>query len=160
MLLRSLFANTKAPREESASILYDVWLDVAPAQAFKMLMTPSAIRSLWGTARSILTPRKGGIWVLSWGHPDNPDYVFAATVVEFEPPRKMTLKVTTCFAKNGLWPFESSENSLAILTITPDDDGSNLRIEQRYSRRGLGFTRFLRSVKIGRRCATRGVNRR
>jgi uncharacterized protein YndB with AHSA1/START domain len=97
---------------------------------FDLLITPSAIREWWGTARVIVTPRIGGTWAAAWGDEDDPDYISAATLADFEPPRKLALKFGEYYAKSGELPFKFSAKALTTFTIEPDGEGCKLRVEQ------------------------------
>jgi uncharacterized protein YndB with AHSA1/START domain len=66
---------------------------VSPEQLFRMLVSPSAIRRWWSAASAIVIPREGGVFAVTWGgDEDDPDYATAATIVEFDPPRRFVLK--------------------------------------------------------------------
>ena len=63
---------------------------VAPDRLFALLYTPSAIRGWWGAARAVVLAEPGGVWAATWGaDEDDPDYITAATIREFDPPRRM-----------------------------------------------------------------------
>src|SRR5262245_61935378 len=65
-------------------------LPAPPERVFALLHTPSAIRSWWGAARAIVLPQEGGIWAAAWGaEEDAPDYVTTATLLVFDPPRRI-----------------------------------------------------------------------
>lgn len=105
-------------------------LDVLPEVAFMLLTTPSAICEWWGASRSIIVPHKNGIWATSWGEEDDPDYISAAILTEFDPPKRLTMKHGKYYAKTGPLPFEFAPDALTVFTITPDGDGCVLRVEQ------------------------------
>jgi uncharacterized protein YndB with AHSA1/START domain len=63
-----------------------------PERVFALLHTPSAIRGWWGASRAIVLVEPGGTWTATWGESeDDPDYVTAATIGDFDPPRRMVL---------------------------------------------------------------------
>src|SRR5262245_65723227 len=79
---------------------------VTPERLFALLHTPSAIRGWWGAARAIALPQQGGIWAAVWGEAeDDPDYVTAATIREFDPPRRLVLADFQYHARTGPLPF-------------------------------------------------------
>ncbi|MDH3253438.1 MAG: SRPBCC domain-containing protein [Acidobacteriota bacterium] len=59
---------------------------------FTLLHTPGAIRHWWSATRAVVVPERGGIWAAARGHEqDDPDYVTAAAISKFEPPRRLVL---------------------------------------------------------------------
>jgi len=103
---------------------------VAPtARVFALLHTPSAIRFWWAASRAIVLPREGGIWVATWGaREDDPDYVTAAAIAVFEPPRRLVLEHFRYLPRAGPSPSQTP------LTITFELDatvkGCRLRVTQ------------------------------
>ena len=115
---------------KTRSHIHEELFDTSPERMFDLLITPSAIREWWGAARVIATPRIGGIWAAAWGDEDDPDHVSSATLVEYEPPRKLGMKYGLYYAKSGDLPFEFSSKALTRFTIEPEGDGCTLRVEQ------------------------------
>jgi uncharacterized protein YndB with AHSA1/START domain len=115
---------------ETRSHIHEEFFDASAEQMFDLLITPSAIREWWGASRAIVLPHKGGIWTAAWGDEDNPDYVSTATLVEFDPPRKLAMKYGKYYSKTGPLPFEFSEDALTTFRIEPKDNDCALRVEQ------------------------------
>ncbi|MGQ0541272.1 MAG: SRPBCC family protein [Blastocatellia bacterium] len=115
---------------KTRSHLHEESFDFAPEQMFDLLITPSAIRCWWGASRAIVLPQKDGIWTATWGDEDDPDYISTATLVEFDPPRRLAMKYGRYFAKSGPLPFEFDEDALTTFTIERNGDGCTLRVEQ------------------------------
>lgn len=97
---------------------------------FELLITPSAIRFWWGASRAIIVPRKGGTWTAAWGDEDDPDYVSAAKLVEFDRPRGLTMKHGTYYAKSGPPPFDFADDAMTRFTIEPLKEECILKVEQ------------------------------
>lgn len=80
---------------------------VSPDRMFKILLTPSAIRSWWGASKAIVRPEKGGMWIASWGEDENDaDYISSYKILEFDPPKRLLLGEGKYFARDGQPPFE------------------------------------------------------
>lgn len=112
------------------SHIHEEPLSVSPTAAFELLITPSAIRNWWGASSAIVLPRKDGVWTAAWGDEDDPDYISTAILVEFDPPRRLTMKNGDYYAKTGPLPFEFAVDALTTFTIEPDGEGCVLRVEQ------------------------------
>ena len=97
---------------------------------FDLLITPSAIRGWWGASRAIVMPNLGGTWMAAWGDEDDPDYISTATLVEYDPPRRLAMKYGKYYAKTGSLPFKFADDAVTIFTIEPDGGGCILRVEQ------------------------------
>lgn len=109
---------------------HEVLLPCKPERTFALLHTPSAIRQWWGAARAIVLAWPGGLWVASWGeHEDDPDYISAARIAWFEPPRRLVLAEFAYFARSGPLPFDCSRLSTEF-TVEPRPGGSRLRVVQ------------------------------
>ena len=104
--------------------------DAASERLFGLLITPSAIRQWWGATCAIVDAREGGVWTAAWGDEDDPDYISTATLVEFDPPRRLVMKYGQYYAKSGPLPFEFAADALTIFTIEPQDKGCTLFVEQ------------------------------
>ncbi|MBK9154063.1 MAG: SRPBCC domain-containing protein [Chloracidobacterium sp.] len=99
-------------------------------ELFDLLVTPSAIRQWWGASSAIVNPCEGGIWTAAWGGEDDPDYISTATLVDFDPPRRLVMKYGKYYAKTGDLPFEFAEDAVTTFTVEPEVDGASLRVEQ------------------------------
>jgi uncharacterized protein YndB with AHSA1/START domain len=100
-----------------------------PERLFALLHTPSAIRGWWGAARAVVLPHHGGVWVAAWGDSeDDPDYITAATIRAFDPPRRMVLADFRYHAKSGPLPFVT--NFVTEFTVQPHPDGALFQVEQ------------------------------
>src|SRR5262245_27948981 len=86
---------------------HEIELAASPEQAFTIVITPSAIRGWWGAAQALVIPRTGGVWAAAWGNSeDDPDYITAAVIRHFEPPRRLVLADYNYLAKGGPLPFQ------------------------------------------------------
>ncbi|HUF07969.1 MAG TPA: SRPBCC domain-containing protein [Rhodothermales bacterium] len=102
---------------------------VDPERLFELLHTPSHIRHWWRAAHAIVLPEAGGFWVATWGDSeDDPDYVTAATIREFDPPGRMVLTDYRYRAKAGPLPFEA--DFVVEFVVTPHPDGASLKVTQ------------------------------
>lgn len=101
-----------------------------PSMLFSLLVTPSAIRQWWGAARVIVLPQTDGLWAAAWGDcEDEPEYVTAATIRVFDPPRRLLLADFRYFAKSGPLPFEADFETDFV--VSDSDGGSQLTVTQR-----------------------------
>ena len=104
-----------------------------PERLFSLLHTPSAIRGWWGAARAIVIPKEGGIWCATWGDDeDAPDYITAATLRVFDPPRRLVFADYQYMAKTGPLPFRAE--FVTEFTVTPSADGAALESSRTASR--------------------------
>ena len=115
---------------DTRSHIHEESFNLSPEAMFDLLITPSAIRQWWGASRAIVLPEKDGIWTASWGDEDDPDYVSTASLVEFDPPRKLAMKYGKYHAKTGSLPFEFADGALTTFTIEPIGSGCTLRVKQ------------------------------
>ena len=112
-------------REIERSVL----LPAPPEAVFAALHTPSAIRHWWGAARAIVNPVAGGLWVAAWGDDeDAPEYITAATLRVFEPPRRLVMAEFRYFARDGALPFACDLPT--EFSVDPQGEGSLLRVLQ------------------------------
>lgn len=110
--------------------VHAVELPLPPERAFALLVEPSAIRAWWGAARAIVAPEVGGDWVAAWGaDEDAPDYVVAATLDMFDPPRRLRLADFRYVSKDGALPFDG-RSLTSEFTVEPRDGGAELRVVQ------------------------------
>ena len=115
---------------ETRSHRHEEPFDVSPEEMFGLLVTPSAIRGWWGASRVIVVRKQGGTWAAAWGSEDDPDYVSTATLVEYDPPRRLTMKYGKYQAKTGPLPFDFAGDAATTFTIEPDGEGCRLTVEQ------------------------------
>ena len=97
---------------------------------FDALKTPSAIRTWWAAARVVLIARPGGTFAVAWGDDeDDPEYMGAATLAEYDPPRRIVLADFTYYAKTGPLGFEAD---LSVeFNVRPSGQESVLEIVHR-----------------------------
>lgn len=102
---------------------------VTPARLFALLHTPSAIRLWWSAARAVVLAQAGGVWVAAWGdQEDEPDYIAAAAIREFEPPRRMVLADYRYHANSGPLPFKA--DFVTEFAVEPHATGAVLKVTQ------------------------------
>jgi uncharacterized protein YndB with AHSA1/START domain len=101
-------------------------LPASPARIFALLHTPSDICAWWSAASAIVLPQTKGVWAAVWGQADDPDYLSAATIAVFDPPRRLVLTDFKYFAKTGPLPFQASLST--EFTVTPHEAGTVLRV--------------------------------
>ena len=100
-----------------------------PERLFALLVTPSAIREWWSARTAVVLPEKGGYWMASWGDSeDEPEYVSAARLVEYDPPRRLAFGDARYHARPGPLPFEAS--FVTTFEVEPHPDGAVLRVTQ------------------------------
>ncbi|RMF69200.1 MAG: SRPBCC domain-containing protein [Calditrichaeota bacterium] len=93
---------------DTRSIVREIVLPASPERIFSLLIRPSAIREWWQASQAIVLPARGGFWAAAWGEDeDEPDYVAAATLHVFDPPRRLVLSDYRYHAKTGPLPFEA-----------------------------------------------------
>jgi uncharacterized protein YndB with AHSA1/START domain len=106
--------------------------EILPAtldEVFALLYTPSAIRGWWSANRAIVLAEPGGIWMAAWGaDEDAPDYITAATIKVFEPPKRLVLGDYRYFAKGGPLPFRA--DFVTEFIVEPRPPGALLRVVQ------------------------------
>lgn len=115
---------------DTRSHIHEESFNVSPERGFDLLITPSAIRGWWGASRAIVLAQEGGCWTAAWGDEDDPDYISTATLVEFDPPRRLAMKYGKYYSKSGLLPFEFAPDALTTFTIEQTDGSWPLRVEQ------------------------------
>jgi len=116
---------------ETRSHVHEESLAATAEEIFALLITPSAIRRWWGAARVTVLPELNGVWTAAWGEKeDDPEYISTAALVEFDPPRRLTMKYGKYYAKSGPLPFEFADESLTTFDIVPSSEGCILRVEQ------------------------------
>ncbi len=115
---------------DTRSHIHEEHFDSSAEAMFQLLITPSAIRGWWGASRAIVNATSGGLWSAAWGDEDEPDYISAATLVDFDPPHRLSMKFGQYYAKAGSLPFEFAADALTTFSIEPDGNGCTLRVEQ------------------------------
>ena len=104
---------------------------ITPERMFKVLTTPSAIRSWWGASSVIIDPREGGSWVAAAGEGDTgAEFINSFEILEFDPPHRMLLGSGKYFSGNN-WPIRT--NMTTELVIEEQPAGCILRIVQELS---------------------------
>ena len=103
-------------------------LPAPPADVFRLLHTPSAIRDWWGAANVIVNPEPGGTWCAAWGDEDNPDYISAATIETFEPEVRLRLGSYSYYAREGDLSFDADFS--VDFRLSPHPDGTVLSVTQ------------------------------
>jgi len=133
-------------------------LPTAPEEVFALLYTPSAIRDWWSAARAIVLPERGGLWAAAWGAvEDSPDYVTAAVIREFDPPRRMVLGDYRYWAKDGPLPFHAE--FVTEFLVTPHEHGAVLRVTQDGFPSGAEADEFFTACQVGWRDTFAGIRR-
>ena len=119
-----------------------------PEALFRLLVTPSAIRSWWGAASAIVIAEAGGSWSAAWGEEeDRPDYATAATISRFEPPHRLTLADYRYRSADGPLPFEAPFEADFVVERRPD--GATLRVTQDGFPDGHEADDFLDACRVG-----------
>ena len=104
---------------------------ITPERMFKILTTPSAIRSWWGATSVVIDPRKGGSWVTAAGEGESDaEYINSFKILEFEPPVRMLLGSGKYYTGTN-WPIRT--NITTELIVEPQPAGCILRIVQESS---------------------------
>lgn len=108
---------------------HEVLLPLSPEQAFKLLVTPSHICGWWSAEYAIVIAGPGGSWTAAWGSDrDEPDYITAAAISEFEPSRTLQLSDYRYFNKDGPLPFEA--NFVTRFELEESEGGTRLTVIQ------------------------------
>jgi uncharacterized protein YndB with AHSA1/START domain len=114
---------------QTRKLVHEEAFPVSAERLFTLLVTPSAIRRWWGVARAIVLPEPGGLWAAVWGEDeDDPDYITAATIREFEPPHRMLMGEYRYRAKSGPLPFTA--DFVTEYVVLPHPEGASLRVTQ------------------------------
>jgi len=138
--------------------LHEETFPTPPERLFALLHTPSAIREWWSASRAIVVAERGGVWAATWGDgEDDPDYVTAATIRTFEPPRRMVLADYRYRAKSGPLPFEADLMTEFIVSSHPE--GSTLRVIQDGFPAGPEADEFYAGCEQGWRETFAGIRR-
>lgn len=132
--------------------------DTAPEELFEALHTPSAICRWWSAARAIVMPEQGGLWVAAWGeNEDDPDYVTAARMRTFDPPRRIVMDDYRYRMKEGGLPFDAE--FVIRFDVEPHEDGALLRVTQDGFPLGPVADDFYAACEMGWRDTFAGIRR-
>lgn len=108
---------------------HEIELFASPDEVFRLLVSPSAIRTWWSASRAIVIARANGVWCAAWGErEDDPDYVTAAVIRAYEPPRRLVLSDFDYYARTGPPPFDATLTT--EFTISAEGAQSILRVRQ------------------------------
>ncbi len=91
---------------ETRSHEHQIELDAGAEKVFDSLISPAAICSWWQASSAIVIPRKDGIWMGTWGDTEDPDFITAHKMVEFDPPKTIVFDDVEYIAKSGPPPFD------------------------------------------------------
>jgi len=73
-------------------------------------------------------PEPGGLWAATWGPEDDPDYISAATMRVFDPPRRIVMSNYRYRAKSGPLPFQADFTTEFL--VEPNSEGAKLTVTQ------------------------------
>ncbi len=135
---------------------HEVLLPANPEEVFALLHTPSAIRAWWSAARAVVVPREGGLWVVAWGDDeDRPEVVARATLLVFDPPRRMLLGDFDYAAGDPL-PFAAD---LSVeFEVEPTAGGTRLRVLHEGFPEAPSADAFFAACEAGWRDTLRGID--
>lgn len=137
---------------------HSIELAATPEKCFAILHTPSAIRGWWSATRAIVIPRQGGIWAATWGeNEDDPDYISAARIAVFDPPRRLVLSDANYLAKSGPLPFEPNFTTEFQVEAAPG--GCVLRVIQSGFPDDPVADAFYAACEVGWRNTFEGIRR-
>ena len=128
-----------------------------PDALFALLHTPSAIRGWWGASRAIVHPRQGGRWAAAWGPEDDPEYVTTATMLAFEPPRRIVFGDYQYYSRSGPLPFEADFRTAFL--VEPHAEGATLQVIQEGFPEGPEGDEFYAACDRGWRDTFAGIRR-
>lgn len=105
------------------SIEQKICVETGSLDVFNSLITPSRINEWWKSSTAIVNPKKGGIWMASWGEDiDAPDYVTSAVLSEFDPGQRLVMSDYDYLSKSGPLPFEAEfETSFLISELSESE---------------------------------------
>ena len=95
---------------------------------FRALITPSMIRQWWQASGAIVLAEKDGIYSVTWGDEDQPDYITSAVISEIDAPYKLTLNQYKYYSKDGRLPFDDDLPS--TFTLASDGADTILTVQQ------------------------------
>lgn len=110
--------------------IYKEWLIERDIDSvFQYLVLPSKIKQWWSAQSAIILPERGGLYIVSWGKDeDDPDYISSATIVEIDPPGKLSLSYERYYTKFGRLPFEA--NLEVEFTLMKQGESTKLALQQ------------------------------
>ncbi len=137
---------------ETRSHVHEIELFASPAEVFRLLVTPSAIREWWSAARAIVIARTGGVWCAAWGdREDDPDYITAAIIKVYDPPQRLVLSDFDYYAKSGPLPFDASlTTEFRISARGPNRSSESTRRDSRRISSRTSSTRDARLAGVRR----------
>lgn len=91
---------------ETRSHEHEIELNAGAEKVFDSLISPAAICVWWQASSAIVIPRKGGIWIATWGDTEDPDYITSHKMTEFERPKTIVFDEAEYIAKSAPPPFE------------------------------------------------------
>lgn len=111
------------------SIKKEIKISGNQEKVFTALTTPSYIKAWWKASQAIIIPQQNGLYVVSWGAIDQPDYVSSARISTYQYPTQLVLSDYQYYSpKAGPLPFE---NDLPVVfDILPDHNSVLLTVEQ------------------------------
>ncbi len=110
------------------TLVHEAVISSPPELLFQALHTPRAIRAWWGATAAIVLARPGGYCVISWGEENDPSYLSAGRITEFNPPHRMVLSEYLYYAKDGNMPADA--DFVISFEVSPHGDGAVLKIVQ------------------------------
>ena len=108
------------------SIERKLQLPVPPERVFAALITPSDLAQWWQASSAIVLPQTGGLWIASWGDLDDPDYIVAARLLEFDPPQRLVMGEYQYQSRFGDLPFDADLRT--EFTVSASAPGATLRV--------------------------------
>ncbi|MDH3649532.1 MAG: hypothetical protein OEQ53_07605 [Saprospiraceae bacterium] len=74
------------------SIVETIVIQADPGTVFLAVLKPSAIMAWWSANAAIVLAQEGGTYAVQWGNDlDDPDYITAASIINFDPPKGFSL---------------------------------------------------------------------
>jgi hypothetical protein len=70
------------------------------------------------------------VWAAAWGDEDDPDYVSAAMITIFDPPRRLVLAEFNYCAKTGSLPFDTDRMTTEFLISDAGAGSATIRVVQ------------------------------
>ena len=129
------------------SITDQVEIKTDAQSVFNALITPSAIQKWWNAQTAMVLPKVDGFWAATWGENlDDPDYIVAAMIREFESPWKLVLTDYLYHSKDFAPP--TGYDPTTEYRISPSPSGSLLTVIQ------SGFPNSPESEKFFQGCLT------